>query len=86
MVDSYEDMLKAAYSGMTEPTSTGERFVMPKTKVYIEGKTTVLENFADIAGTLNRDNDHFMKFILGELGTAGKIDATRVVFNGKFEE
>ena len=86
MVDSYENMLKAAYSGMTEPTSTGERFVMPKTKVYIEGKTTVLENFADIAGTLNRDKDHFMKFILGELGTAGKIDGTRGVFNGKFEE
>ncbi len=86
MVESYEDMLKSAYSGMSEPTDTGERFVMPTTKVYIEGKTTVLDNFADIADTLNRDFDHFMKFILGELGTAGKIDGTRAVFNGKFEE
>ncbi|MDR0980714.1 MAG: translation initiation factor IF-2 subunit beta [Methanocalculaceae archaeon] len=86
MVDSYEDMLKSAYSGMSEPTDTGERFIMPKTKIYIEGKTTVLENFADIAGMLNRDKDHFMKFILGELGTAGKIDGNRGVFNGKFEE
>ena len=85
MVQSYEDMLKTAYSGMGEPTETGERFVMPKTKVYVEGKTTVLENFSEIADTLNRDKDHFMKFILGELGTAGKIDGPRAVFNGKFE-
>lgn len=86
MADSYEDMLKSAYSGMSEPTETGERFIMPKTKIYIEGKTTVLENFADIVDTLNRDKDHFMKFILGELGTAGKIDGNRAIFNGKFEE
>ena len=82
---SYEEMLKKAYAGMDEPTDSGERFVMPKTKVYIEGKTTVLENFADIADTLNREQDHFMKYILGELGTAGKVDGTRAVFNGKFE-
>ena len=82
---SYEEMLKKAYAGMDEPTDSGERFVMPKTKVYIEGKTTVLENFADIADTLNREQDHFMKYILGELGTAGKIDGTRAVYNGKFE-
>jgi translation initiation factor 2 subunit 2 len=26
-----------------------------------------------------------MKFLLGELGTSGKIDGTRAIFNGKFE-
>ncbi|HJJ90413.1 MAG TPA: translation initiation factor IF-2 subunit beta [Methanocorpusculum sp.] len=86
MVDSYENMLKSAYSGMPEPSDTGERFIMPKTKIYIEGKTTILENFTDISDTLNRDKDHFLKFILGELGTAGKIDGNRGIFNGKFEE
>ncbi|HJJ32144.1 MAG TPA: translation initiation factor IF-2 subunit beta [Methanocorpusculum sp.] len=85
MADSYEEMLQKAYAGIDEPTDTGERFVMPKTRVYLEGKTTVLENFADIADTLNREQDHFMKYILGELGTAGKIDGARAVFNGKFE-
>jgi translation initiation factor 2 subunit 2 len=86
MAESYEEMLKSAYSGMDEPTDTGERFVKPVPRMYIEGKTTVLENFGDIADTLGRDKDHFMKFILGELGTAGKIDGNRAVFNGKFEE
>lgn len=85
MVESYEEMLQKAYAGIDEPVDTGERFVVPRTRVYIEGKTTVLENFADIADTLNREQDHFMKYILGELGTAGKIDGQRAVFNGKFE-
>ncbi|MBO5431332.1 translation initiation factor IF-2 subunit beta, partial [Methanocorpusculum sp.] len=54
MVESYEEMLQKAYAGIDEPTDTGERFQVPKTRVYIEGKTTVLENFRDIIDTLNR--------------------------------
>ena len=78
-------MLNAAYEGLDEPTDSGERFVVPKTRVYLEGKTTVLENFSEIAGKLNRDEAHFLKYISGELGTAAKINGTRAVFNGKFE-
>ncbi|MBR1369006.1 translation initiation factor IF-2 subunit beta [Methanocalculus chunghsingensis] len=85
MVDSYEELLKRAYTDITEPTETGERFVVPPVKSYLEGKTTVLENFSEIVGTLSRDPDHLMKFMLGELGTAGKIDGSRAIFNGKFE-
>ncbi|MCP1662696.1 MAG: translation initiation factor IF-2 subunit beta [Methanocalculus sp. MSAO_Arc1] len=85
MGDSYEELLKKAYTGITEPTETGERFVVPPVKSYLEGKTTILENFSEIAQALNRDSDHFMKFMLGELGTAGKIDGSRAIFNGKFE-
>ena len=58
---------------------------MPEAKVYVEGKTTILENFAEIADKVRRDKDHLMKYLLGELGTSGKIDGTRAIFNGKFE-
>ncbi|HJJ54895.1 MAG TPA: translation initiation factor IF-2 subunit beta [Methanocorpusculum sp.] len=85
MAQSYEDMLNAAYEGMDEPTDSGERFVVPKTRVYLEGKTTVLENFNEIAEKLSREEAHLLKYISGELGTAGKINGTRAVFNGKFE-
>ena len=57
MVESYEEMLQKAYAGIDEPTDTGERFQVPKTRVYLEGKTTVLENFGDIVDTLNREPD-----------------------------
>lgn len=85
MVDPYEALLKKAYANVTEQSESTDRFIVPEAKVYIEGKTTVLENFAEIADVVRRDQDHLMKYLLGELGTAGKIDGIRAIFNGKFE-
>ncbi|MDD1717762.1 MAG: translation initiation factor IF-2 subunit beta [Methanoregulaceae archaeon] len=85
MVEPYEALLKKAYTHVTEPSGSSERFTVPEAKSYIEGKTTVLENFAEIADIVRRDPDHLMKYLLGELGTAGKIDGNRAIFNGKFE-
>jgi len=85
MVESYEALLNKAYSHMPEVSESHERFTVPEAKSYIEGKTTVLENFAEITDVARRDKDHVMKFLLGELGTAGKIDGNRAIFNGKFE-
>jgi translation initiation factor 2 subunit 2 len=86
MVDPYEALLKKAYANVTVQSESTERFTVPEAKVYIEGKTTIFENFAEIADIVRRDQDHLMKFLLGELGTAGKIDGTRAIFNGKFEQ
>ena len=85
MTDTYDDLLKKAYSHISEKSASSERFIVPEAKAYIEGKTTILENFAEIADKVRRDKDHMMKYILGELGTSGKIDGTRAIFNGKFE-
>ena len=85
MSDPYEALLKKAYEQVTEPTESVGRFTVPEARTYIECKTTVFENCSEIADTLRRDRDHFMKFLLGELGTAGKIDGNRAIFNGKFE-
>ena len=86
MADPYEALLKKAYANVTVQSESTERFTVPEAKVYIEGKTTILENFAEIADVVRRDQDHLMKFLLGELGTAGKIDGNRAIFNGKFEQ
>jgi translation initiation factor 2 subunit 2 len=85
MTESYENLLKKAYSNITEIGESSERFTVPEVKAYIEGKTTIIENFAEIAGKVRRDPDHIMKHVLGELGTSGKIDGNRAIFNGKFE-
>jgi len=85
-MSEYEDLLKSAYSNISEPTVSEERLNIPEPRVFTEGKTTVLENFADIAATIRRSQDHLMKHLLGELGTAGRVEGTRAVFNGKFEE
>jgi translation initiation factor 2 subunit 2 len=65
-------------------TVTDVRFSVPEADVIIEGKTTVLRNFLEITDTINRDPTHLLKYLLRELGTAGKFDGTRVIFQGKF--
>ncbi len=86
MSESYEALLNKAYEEVTGPSEDGERWSYPEPRVNLEGKTTILENFSEIAAALRRDEDHVMKFLLGELGTAGKIDGNRAIFNGKFED
>lgn len=80
----YEAVLDRAYKMLPDIKTTDERFVIPEPRIFSEGKATVLENFSQIADVLNRDPDHIMKFLTRELGTAGKIDGQRAVFQGKF--
>ncbi len=83
-MNDYFANLDRALSKLPEIKGTGERFVVPEPKILTEGKTTVLENFAIIADKLNRDPDHVFKFLLRELGTAGKHEGQRAIFQGKF--
>jgi len=60
-----------------------DRFKMPKAEIFYEGNTTVIKNFDKISGTINRDPKLILKHLLGGVGTAGEMDGTRVVFQGK---
>lgn len=68
----YEELLNRAMSKMPDTETTDARFVIPEPKLFSEGKTTILDNFGNIADTLNRDPDHLMKYLTRELGTAGR--------------
>ncbi|HNT72518.1 MAG: translation initiation factor IF-2 subunit beta [Methanothrix sp.] len=85
-MEDYMKGLERAMSRLPASRGTEDRFVIPTPKIFYEGKTTVLENFASIADALNRDPDHLMKFILQEMGTAGKIEGQHAVFQGRFTE
>ncbi len=86
MMEDYMKGLDRAMSRLPASRGTEDRFVIPPPKIFYEGKATVLENFASIADALNRDPDHLMKFILQEMGTAGKIEGQHAVFQGRFTE
>lgn len=86
MMEDYMKGLERAMSRLPASKGTEDRFVIPPPKIFYEGKTTVLENFTSIADALNRDPDHLMKFILQEMGTAGKIEGQHAVFQGRFTE
>lgn len=80
----YEELLDRAIAKMPDTETTDARFVIPEPKLFSEGKATILDNFGNIADTLNRDPDHLMKYLTRELGTAGKIEGSRAVFQGRF--
>lgn len=80
---SYKDLLKRVQSETVKTQIDGERFKVPKADVFYEGNTTVLKNYDKIIDTINREGDHLLKFLLGNVGTAGDIVGGRVVFQGK---
>jgi translation initiation factor 2 subunit 2 len=83
MKEDYYEMLDRA-SGVTKQVGVKDRFSIPDPEIFYEGRTSVLENFRDIVNHLNRDEEHLMKFLLKELGTAGKIKGEYAVLQGKF--
>lgn len=80
----YEELLDRAIEKLPDTETTDARFVIPEPRLFSEGKATILDNFGNIADTLNRDPDHLMKYLTRELGTAGKIEGSRAVFQGRF--
>lgn len=79
----YEKLLDRAKEKLPEKLQSHDRFQVPEPDIMIEGKTTVIRNFGEIADKLRRDPDHILGFLLRELGTAGTLEGTRVVFKGK---
>ncbi|MCD6164416.1 MAG: translation initiation factor IF-2 subunit beta [Candidatus Baldrarchaeia archaeon] len=80
----YEKLLDEAYAQLPKEVFERRRFEIPKVISFIEGKRTLIQNFKEIADTLNRDVKHVLKFFLRELATAGEIEGTRAVFKGQF--
>ena len=80
----YEALLKRARSQLPETVSKRERLEIPKLQYAVVGTRTVIHNFNEIAEVLNRDPQHLLKFLTGELATAALMQESRVIFQGKF--
>jgi translation initiation factor 2 subunit 2 len=80
----YEALLKRARSQLPEITSKRERLEIPSLHYTVVGMRTIIHNFKEIAETLNRDPQHILKFLAGELATAAIMQESRVIFQGKF--
>lgn len=50
----------------------------------IQGSRTVLSNFKEISDQLSREPHHFLKFLSKEMATAGSMEGTYAVFQGRF--
>ncbi len=84
--EEYKKLLESAKSELPEEISKHERFEVPEPDVMIEGKSTIVRNFIDIAESINREPEHLLAFLLKELGTPGNLEGRRVVFKSKVAE
>ena len=80
---NYEEMLKKGRKEIPNSVLDVERFIIPKIRGHIQGNKTVLSNFFQIADSLGRDPDFFLKYILKELGTPGEIKKPLVILGRK---
>ncbi len=81
--NDYDSLLKEARENLPEDISHHDRFQVPDIDILQEGNTTIFKNFTDVADMINRSPEKILKFLLGELGTAGEKENGRVVFKGK---
>ncbi|MEM1539276.1 MAG: translation initiation factor IF-2 subunit beta [Candidatus Bathyarchaeia archaeon] len=82
----YEALLKRARSQLPEVSSKWERLEIPELNYLVIGMRTTIQNFKDIAEALNRDPQHLLKFLTGELATAATIQDSKAIFQGKFSK
>jgi translation initiation factor 2 subunit 2 len=83
---AYEDMLDRALSQLPEKVFEKSRFEIPKSDSFTMGNRTIIRNFQEIAQNMNRDPNHLMKFLSGELATSGNFESRGAVFQGRFSQ
>jgi len=82
-VDTYEKLLNEAIEKLPDSVVKDIRFEIPKVKGQIQGNKTTITNFNQIVQTLRRDMQHFLKYLLKELGAPGNFDGSRLVLGRK---
>lgn len=83
----YDEMLDRGMEQTPDIEDAGDRFEVPDPEVRPEGNVTVFENFQDTLDTLDRSENHLLKFLQNELGTSAQIDESgRARFTGDFKQ
>jgi translation initiation factor 2 subunit 2 len=77
-------MLDKAYSLRPQERKEHRRFEIPIPLSSLAGPKTLIHNFNEICETLNRDPRYVLKYLSGELATAGSMNGPRAAFQGRF--
>jgi len=86
MTETYEELLKRALEQVPKVSFDRSRFQVPEPDIIYVGNRTVIRNFKSLCSALNRDEKHFMKYLLRELGAAGNQVGEHLLVQGKFAE
>ncbi len=83
--ETYEQLLKKALEKAKAKTS-GERFEVPQAETSIQGSSTVLKNFSQIAVALRREEKHLMKYLAKELASPAHTESGRAIFQSSIQQ
>jgi len=79
-------MLESAHKKIPQRATVKERFEMPTFAILVQGNTTILTNFADVAAKLRREPQHLMKYMTKEFAVPTNFDGKRLILNSKFRD
>ena len=81
-MEDYKKMLEEVRKNLPEVVFIKERFEIPRALGHIQGNRTIISNFLQIASSLRREVDHFLKYVLKELATPGEIKKSGALILG----
>ena len=76
-------MKNKAYKEVKVVGASSERFELPKVQGNVTGNNTFITNFAQIADSLRRPQEHLAKFLQKELAVSARIDSQRLILKTK---
>jgi len=82
----YESLLRRARSMIPDVELKRERLEIPRLNHAVIGMRTLVFNFKELADALDRDPQHVLKFLSGEMATAATMQGSRAIFQGKFPQ
>ncbi len=82
----YEKLLQRGLEKVPKDLEHGARFSVAKPQVEKAGAKTIIVNFFEISGSLRRDPDDIVKFLLKQLATKGDLEGQRLVVQGNFSQ
>jgi translation initiation factor 2 subunit 2 len=82
--ERYTELLDKALSQLPSDVAQKERFELTEPSSSIMGNRTILYNLKEICDRLRREREHLLTYLSKELATAGSLDGTSAVFQGRF--
>tara|TARA_Y100000310_G_scaffold52238_1_gene48036 strand:+ start:3805 stop:4212 length:408 start_codon:yes stop_codon:yes gene_type:complete len=79
----YEKMLEKARKELPTVVFEKARFEIPKARGHLQGTKTLFTNVHQIANTLHRPIEHFVKFLYKELATPGDLSNKSLLLKRK---
>ncbi len=79
----YDELFERARKKLPEKVFEQSRFEIPEIRSVIEGNKTFIVNIREVLERINREENHFLKFMAGELAASVTMEGARAVFAGK---